>query len=227
VGRSELQQLRALLGATWTVRRVPVADLRPVRGESQRAARERSAGHVRDILGPWSASRFWSQCWTAAGATGAKPGVSAAWDPSGQEEAEAPTKEYALTVPYCRVCGDCEFGSWGIDAKLGVLVCEGCDDAFATLDRLTRRDRLRFWEFVGHVVSGWVLVSVEWGGRQLPCAVCAIPVGGYQARVIYSHDDHVVGELCQECALSVRYVANLGPLRVEVLKAHARRQTLG
>ena len=153
----DVRQLRDILGAIGRVRRVPVADLLPVCASTQPNPRPGTADRVRQLPRRGHSNRFVSERGTAHDTIRvdqSAPTVRGFFWPDEEE-----TKPHLGTsLVYCRVCGDCEGGPWVLDEGLGVLVCEACDEALALLAALERRQRLQFWELVGHIVSGWVMV---------------------------------------------------------------------
>lgn len=199
------------------LRRVRVSDLREVHDGAQRLARgaaagsgggsPRQSGELCERSGPGSApasairgnvrERFWNE-----------------------DRQEPPTGAEVAGI-FCRVCGDCHFGPWGIDPKLGVLVCEGCEEAFDLLDQLSRTARFRFWTLVGAVQQ--LTTAAEIAGVSRACLVCKVVIAPELMHTVYRRGSDVDCRTCSSCAERVGYVARLGSLRGELVKAHARK----
>ncbi len=83
--------------------------------------------------------------------------------------------------------------------------------------------RVAFWRAVGLLVNGNVFAGTEFDDRWESCDVCDMPIGKGMGHTVYRQVGAVRGRCCLECGAQVRYAAYLGPLRVELVKAHARR----
>lgn len=204
------------------VRRVPVQDLREVRPGAQREPRRDAAGLGRVIPGPWSRDRPGRESGTAPGAGAPNAGVRALRGAIGQATPAPATGEEVAQL-YCRVCGDCEGGPWLLDEDLGCLICEACDDGMALLAVLDAPGRVAYWRAVQLLLNGNVLTGTEFDDRPQACDVCEVPIGKGMGHSVYRHAGAVRGRCCLECGAHVRYAAYLGPLRAELVKAHARR----
>lgn len=211
-----MRELRQF-GGLGNLRRVPVCDLREVRAGAQRPSRDQSVGACRIVLGPWRGSRYWSRLWC--------PSNRAAHPQDGgivgHEDRQAATGEEVSQI-FCRVCGDCHFGPWGIHDRLRVLTCEGCDDAFALLAQLRKSRRLELWTLVGNLGSEWFDVHTETPESSAErCGVCNSWLAPNVPRNVYRRRGNATYCACLRCGYVARYLVQLGALKLELVKAFA------